>query len=253
MKKLTNRHIKSPRLIPNSNIIKDTKVDFVSLAAHQFKRPLSELRLSLQMLSEGDFGQMTPQQNYIVKKTHERVNMLIRLIDDLLRMTKAGGKKHTHESMPVDIEELIESIIASASEEIMRKSIDFRFQKPFVRVPKLVVNKEEMLLALQNIIDNAIKYTPVGGDITVTLTADNKRLECKVRDSGIGIPEIQKGKLFSQFFRGSNAVKVESIGSGLGLFISKNIIEAHHGKIWFESKENIGSTFFVSLPIHTSK
>lgn len=230
-------------------MIKDTKVDFVSLTAHQFKRPLSELKLSLEMLFGGDFGPMTDQQNYIIKKVLERIKILIHLVDDLLEMTKVDETNHKNGFVLVDVEEVVESIVESASEEIMRKNIEFTFQKSQFKLPKMILDKEKISLAFQNILDNAVKYTPVGGKITISLESNPKQIEFKIQDSGIGIPDLQKGKLFTKFFRGSNAIKMESVGSGLGLFISKNIIESHHGKIWCESKENEGSTFFVNLPI----
>jgi two-component system sensor histidine kinase VicK len=112
-----------------------------------------------------------------------------------------------------------------------------------------MLDQEKMKLAVQNLIDNAIKYSADNSKIDITLTSDNENIEFKIQDQGIGIPEAQQQKIFTKFFRGDNAEKVNTIGSGLGLFLAQNIIEAHSGKIWFESGAGSGTTFYFSLPI----
>ena len=101
-------------------------------------------------------------------------------------------------------------------------------------------------MVIQNLFDNAVKYTPPKGKIEVGIISKKEEIEFKIKDSGIGIPDSQKEKIFTRFSRAGNATK--AAGSGLGLAIAKDIIEKHHGKIWFQSKENEGSTFFFSLP-----
>ena len=97
--------------------------------------------------------------------------------------------------------------------------------------------------------ENAIKYTPEGGKIEISIARDEKEIKFQIKDSGIGIPENQKDKVFGKFFRAQNAIEKEATSSGFGLFISKKIIEAHKGRIWFDSKENKGSVFCFTLPI----
>lgn len=97
-------------------------------------------------------------------------------------------------------------------------------------------------------IDNAIHYTMPGGKVTVILTGDKNEIKITVKDTGIGIPQNQQERVFSKFFRAANAMRVQTDGTGLGLFITKNIIEAHGGKIWFESEEGKGTTFYFTLP-----
>jgi len=110
-------------------------------------------------------------------------------------------------------------------------------------------DKEKMKLALQNLIENAISYSFSGSDVTISVDCDNMNLTVAIKDKGMGIPENQQKRVFSKFFRADNAVKMETEGSGLGLFLTKNIIEKHGGKIWFESEEGKGSTFYFTLPI----
>ncbi len=228
---------------------KEEKISFFSLAAHQLKKPLSTMKLSLQMLLEGDFGQISKEQKDIIEKILQRDEALICLVDDLLHMAQNQKNQKDINLTLVDVEGLIESIINFEKGDIINKKIQIDFVKSNQEIPKVMLDKEKIYLAIQNIIDNAIKYTPDGGRVNVSLRVDKKNLEVKVEDSGIGIPENQKKNLFSQFFRGDNAVKTQTVGSGLGLFIAKSIVEDHKGKIWFESKENQGSKFFIKIPI----
>ena len=112
-----------------------------------------------------------------------------------------------------------------------------------------MLDAEKAKLAFQNIIDNAVRYTSLNGQITISLKIVDKNIEFSVEDSGVGVPENQQARIFTKFFRGANAVRMNTEGSGLGLFIAKNIVEAHGGKIWFKSEENKGTTFYISFPI----
>lgn len=225
------------------------QMDFIALTAHQLKKPLSEIKLSLQMLLDGDFGEITKEQKNFIERILERNETLICLVGDLLDMYQIGDKKTPYRLIPVDVEDLIASILIFEQDEVKKKKINLRFEKPGQKNKKVMLDREKMRIALQNIIDNAVKYTKEGGNIKITLDSGQKELKIKIEDSGIGIPEDQKEKIFTKFFRGANVIRVNAAGSGLGLFIAKNIIEAHRGKIWFESNENQGSAFSVSLPI----
>jgi len=107
---------------------------------------------------------------------------------------------------------------------------------------------EKIRLAINNLLDNAIRYTPAGGRVTVSLSRGKKEIELSVKDTGVGIPKDQQERVFTKFSRGANVIRMATEGSGLGLFITKNIIEAHGGKIWFESGEGKGTTFYLTLP-----
>ena len=113
----------------------------------------------------------------------------------------------------------------------------------------LHANRGQLAQLFQNLIENALKYTPMNGTVQVTARIVDNFLEVSVKDSGIGIPEDQKYNIFSKFFRAANAMKIETVGSGLGLFIAKEVAVRHGGKIWFESKIGEGTTFFVQLPL----
>jgi two-component system sensor histidine kinase VicK len=140
-------------------------------------------------------------------------------------------------------------VIETLEEEIKRKRLKLEFKKPKTKLPQVAVDAEKMELVIQNLLSNAIKYTPAGGRVTISLKGSIKEIEVSVTDTGIGIPEDQKKRVFTKFFRAANAIRAETEGTGLGLFIVKNIIKAHQGKIWFESAEGKGTTFYFTLPV----
>ena len=226
------------------------KLDFFASACHQLKEPLSATKLSLEMLLSGDFGTISEEQKEIIEKILQRNKILISLVKDFLDVVKFGEKESSDNLSPFDIENVIESVVSMEEEIIQKKKIIFKLEKPKIKLPKIVSDEKKIYLAVQNIINNAIKYTPVGGEVKVSFEVDKNNLLIKIQDFGIGIPEDQKKDLFTKFFRGTNAKEIENSGSGLGLFISKNIIESNKGKISFVSDENKGTTFTVTLPIH---
>jgi len=134
-------------------------------------------------------------------------------------------------------------VVEGLKETASLKNIKIKIERPKELLSPIMVDKEKIGIAVQNLVDNAIKYTPAGGKVTITLSKNGNQAFFKIADSGVGIPQDQQDRIFSKFFRGSNVVRLETEGSGLGLYTTKNIIESHKGKIWFESKEGEGTTF----------
>jgi signal transduction histidine kinase len=143
-------------------------------------------------------------------------------------------------------------VVAAFKEEAEKKNIQIEFKESEKETPKVLMDVEKVKLVIENLTDNAIRYTFPGGKITISVSSNKKEIEFKVQDSGVGIPMEQQPRVFTRFFRASNVMRMETEGSGLGLFTSKNIIEAHGGKIWFESKEGKGTAFYFTLPIKSS-
>jgi len=232
---------------------KKTEIDLISLAVHQLERPLSAINVSLKMLLEGDFGSVTKEQRHIIRKILERNKAMIFLVNDFFNVEKFGSKGLVYKWTMVDIEKLVGSVVKLAQEEISNKKIRLELEKTRIKMPKIMADEEKIGVAIQNLIDNAVKYTPPGGKIKISYRVKGgekgSRVEFKVQDYGIGIPEDQKKDLFTKFFRGRNVVKMNIVGSGLGLCIVKSIIEGHRGKVWFKSKDNQGSTFFFTIPV----
>jgi PAS domain S-box-containing protein len=237
--------------ISKEKMIEKMKTEFVSLAAHQIRTPLSMIKWSMSMLKKGDFGKITKKQNDIIEHIYQSNEKLIYLVNDLLDMSHIEEGRYLFKTDFIDLRETLTLVMYNYKDRIKEKEIKVVFEKPD-DFPQISADPEKIKLAVQNLIDNAIKYSSKKGKIIITLKNDEKNIELKVQDSGIGIPKNQQNKIFTEFFRGNNAVKENSSGSGLGLFLTRNIIEAHGGKIWFESEENKGTSFYFSLPIKKS-
>lgn len=228
--------------------IERLKSEFVSLAAHQLRTPLSEIKWALQMSLDGDFGKLEKRQENLLATTYQSNERMIVLVNDLLNVSRLEGGKDIFKSSPTQMRDLVRQEWKSYRGKAREKRVSFLFKEPSKPIPKIFVDEEKIRLVLQNLIDNAIRYTPPKGVVEISLTSSGKDVTLEVRDTGIGIPEHEQTKIFQKFSRASNALKLDTTGSGLGLFISKNIVEAHHGKIWFDSRKNGGTSFYVVLP-----
>jgi len=235
--------------ITHEKRIERMKTEFVSVAAHQLRTPLSAIKWSLGMILAEDMGPLTEEQKTFLQKTYNSNERMISLVNDLLDVARIEEGRYIYKPAFRDLTKICQAVINSYKTDIERKKIKFKFKKPKGRLPKIKLDEEKISLAIQNLLENAIRYTPPEGRIVVSLELKEKEIEFSVKDSGIGIPKEQQDRLFTKFFRGTNAVRIETEGTGLGLFIAKNIIEAHRGRIWAESEENKGSTFHFSLPL----
>mgnify|MGYP001121926293 CR=1 FL=1 len=226
------------------------KSEFVTVAAHQLRTPLSAIKWTLKMFLEGDLGQLTPNQLNFIEKLYQSNERMIELVNDLLNVARIEEGRQITELVPASLESLCQEVIDSFKYLLDKKNIVFGFLLPAEKLPLVKVDRESIKLVIHNLLDNAIKYTPVGGQITISLTKKNDEfLEFQIKDTGFGIPKDQQHRIFSRFFRGANIIKLETEGTGLGLFIVKNIVEAHGGRVWFESEEGKGTTFYFTLPI----
>lgn len=224
------------------------KTEFVSIAAHQLRTPLSAIKWTLRMLLDGDVGRLSKEQLDLLEKTYQSNERMIGLINDLLNVTRIEEGRYIFKPTLVQLEQLCQEVIDAAKEGILRKKINFGFLTPREKLPPVKIDSEKIKLVIQNLLDNAIKYTTSGGRVTISLKKGKKEVELEIQDNGVGIPRDQQERVFTRFFRGANIIRLETTGTGLGLFIAKNIIEAHQGKIWFESEEGKGSTFHFTLP-----
>ena len=235
--------------VTREKLIERMKTEFVSLAAHQLRTPLSAIKWTLRMLLDGDLGKITEEQRDFIEKSYRSNERMIALINDLLDVTRIEEGRYLYKPAFTQLESVTQFVINSYKEEAKRRKIKLEFKKPKKKLPKVKVDVEKIRLAIQNLLDNAVRYTRLGGKVTVSLKYAKKEIEFSVQDSGIGIPEDQKERVFTKFFRGANVLRLETEGSGLGLFITKNVIEAHGGEIWFESEEDKGTTFYFTIPV----
>jgi PAS domain S-box-containing protein len=234
--------------VTREKMIERMKTEFVSISAHQLRTPLSAIKWTLKMFLDGDLGELTKEQREFLEKTYKSNERMINLINDLLNVARIEEGRYLYRPVLADIVPICQSVIDSCKEEIEKKKLKFRFEKP-KGLPKVRVDVEKISLAIQNLLENAIRYNREGGGIEITLEEKEGKIKFSIKDTGIGIPKDQQHRVFTKFFRAPNAMRMETEGSGLGLFITKNIIEAHGGEIWFESEEGKGTTFYFTLPV----
>ncbi len=228
----------------------DVKSDLISISAHQLRTSLSALKWIFKMFLDEDLGKLTNEQTSFMMKAYNSNERMVALVNDLLTLSHAEEMSISYQFEKVDLLYLIEQTIFDFSGETNKKNIELIFLKPDSPISPVNCDKEMIRVVIQNLLENAIKYSNPGGMVFISIKQDGGDIQISVRDTGIGINEDNKESIFKKFYRAPNAIEKEMIGSGLGLFTTKNIIERHKGKIWFESIKNKGTTFFVSLPIN---
>jgi PAS domain S-box-containing protein len=241
------------RDITKEKEIDKAKTEFVSLASHQLRTPLSTVNWYSEMLLTGDVGEVTPDQKKYLEEIYSGNQRMVDLVNTLLDVSRIELGTLVVESKPTDIVKLTQNVIDEQKLQIIEKKIklspSFENDIPLIRAdPKL------LRMVVQNLLSNAVKYTPEGGKIRISLSLnDKKNIIIKMADTGYGIPKDQQDKIFTKLFRADNVIGKDTEGTGLGLYIAKSIVEQAGGKLWFESKENQGSTFYVTLPLRKTK
>lgn len=224
------------------------KPDLILIAAHQLKTPLSGLRWTFKMFLGGEVGKLTPEQKKLLEKGNEATEGMIILINDLLNMARLEKGKSIYNFQKHNFSLIAKNAAVSLLAAAKRKNI--KIEMKFI--PKeiwLVCDNATIKIAISNLVENAINYSSERKKVFISAAKKGNYVEFCVEDSGIGIPSYQRKNIFSKFFRGDNAARLQIGGSGLGLHITKKIIKDHGGKIRFESQENKGSKFFFSLPL----
>ena len=224
------------------------KSDFISIAAHQLRTPLSAIKWVIRMILDGDAGKLNKEQQELLDKGYLSNERIIRLVNDLLNVSRIEEGKFGFNFKKEDFLEVLAIAISNIESLATKNHQELIVKKPS-KLPKIFLDKERMIMVLQNLLSNAIKYTPEYGKIKVIVKVDKQNLNVKINDQGVGIPAEDQPKLFSKFFRAANVVKLETEGTGLGLFIVKNIIEKHNGQVSLKSEEGKGTEVNFSVPI----
>ncbi len=240
--------MKASRQEKEKNVFNE--LDSIFLVAHQLKAPLAKIKWTLRMLIEEDLGAINEEQKEFLENAYQASERIINLVNDLLDISRISKGNEYLDLKKVDLLDLVKKEVDFYKKEGEKKNISFIFKKPLNKEKFIVkIDFEKIRIVIDNLIRNAIKYTPKGGKIVISLKKRKKEIEFSIKDNGIGIPQDQQDKIFRKFFRADNGKKIDTTGSGLGLYIAKSIIEAHNGRIWFESEENKGTTFYFTLPI----
>jgi len=225
-----------------------SKSDFVSVAAHQLRTPLSAIKWIFELLLRNEAGKIRPEQRQYLNMGFISNERLITIVRDLLNVSKIEEKNLKLNLSSCDIKKILVKAQINLANIITDKQLDLQYEIA-ENLPALMIDKKKISMAIENILSNAVNYTPEGGKIKISAAAEGGWLVISLADNGIGIPEAAKKKIFSKFFRASNAIRVHSDGSGLGLFIAQSIIKMHKGNITFESQEGIGTKVIIKLPI----
>jgi len=228
------------------------KSEFLSIAAHQLRTPLTGIKGYLSMFLEGDFGKIPESQRVELEKIFKSSDRLTRLIDVFLNVSRIETGRLDLKRVKVRLAEILDGVIAEIEQQAKAKGLELTIQKLADDLPDMYLDQDKIHDVMMNLVDNAIKYTPKGW-VNVRLARSKSLITFEVSDSGIGIADDEIDKLFHKFSRAEAVSRIHTGGSGLGLFIAKKIIEAHGGRIWAESPgEGKGSKFTFTLPIQTT-
>ena len=229
--------------------IDQMKSEFVTVATHQLRTPLSAIRWTLQMILKGDLGPLSEEQHTFLAQAYESNNRLIALLQDILTADhiESGTVGRTGEH--ADAAAVIATLISDVRIIADRKGVSLHYEAPESPCPRLSIDPQRLRTVLQNLVENAVQYSREGGEVVIRLACRDKSAEISVTDAGIGIPRQLQQHIFSRFYRAENAVRAVTEGTGLGLYIAKRVVERAGGTITFTSEENVGTTFVVTLPV----
>ncbi len=228
-------------------LLDETKDDFISMASHQLRTPLTSVKGYLSMVVEGDAGEITKQQRQMLIQAFDSSQRMVYLISDLLNISRLQTGKFNIDRSNCDLSKIIEDEINLVYETAHARDIRIIYKKP-AHFPVISVDEMKTRQVIMNFLDNAIHYTQQNGEINVFLENKSNTIEVRVQDNGMGVPASVVHRLFTKFYRADNAKKARPDGTGLGLFMAKKVIIAQGGSIIFSTKENRGSIFGFSLP-----
>jgi signal transduction histidine kinase len=224
------------------------KDEFVTVASHQLRGPATDISWALQSLSQ--VSELNDTNKMIVTAAVTASQNLLRRIEGLLNIAKMEDGQFGYQFEDADIVDYVGTILADVLPAARKAGVKIYFDRPTEPMPHVMIDPKRLQLAVVNLLENAIRYNVENGEVTVKIDkmADKPFVVVSVKDTGIGVPADAIGKLFTKFYRADNAVKSQTEGSGLGLYISKGIITAHGGQIWAESELNRGTTISFTLP-----
>jgi signal transduction histidine kinase len=223
------------------------KDEFVSLASHQLRTPASGIKSILATVLAGDFGALNDRQRHFLGRALESNERELNIIEELLNVAKADAGRLVLRPSEVDLRELIRTVLAE-----QRRAIDEKRLKISVKQPnkplRLLADREKLYMAIGNLVDNARKYTPEEGKITITVHGRKGMVAIEVTDTGMGIDEADLAHVFDRFKRANSVLEGSIEGTGLGLYLARRIVELHRGNLQVNSRKGRGSTFIMTLP-----
>lgn len=241
---IASRRKEEQKIIQKLRKLNEMKSDFFWMTAHQLRTPLTNTRWHIELLiKDQNLSEETKQK---ISKIQNGLEKMTLQINEILKVSRTQHYELDMKPQKINISATIEKIIEELNAEIQGKYLDIDLNLDST-VSDVIVAKYHFEEVLENLISNAVKYNKIRGSIKIVTQKKNNRLIFQIKDTGIGIPQIEQSKMFSKFFRATNVKNAE--GTGLGLSVIKAYIEGWNGKIWFESKENEGSVFYFDIPI----
>ncbi|MDP3964235.1 MAG: PAS domain-containing sensor histidine kinase [bacterium] len=228
--------------------IDKAKTEFVSLASHQLSSPLSTINWYLEMLLDGDAGPISSKQKDFLSEILAGSRRMTNLVNALLNVSRLDLGTFVVNHEPVNLVHIIEDILKECYPEIQSRKLSLKTEFES-ELPSIMADSNLIRIIFQNLLTNAVKYTPARGRVSIALSRRGASIIGIVSDTGIGIPSYQQDKVFSKLFRGDNVIKRNKQGTGLGLYMVKSILDAVGGKIRFVSQEGKGTTFTLTLPV----
>ncbi len=226
----------------------EAKDEFISMASHQLRTPLTSIKGYIDMMLDGDAGEVTPTQRQFLTEAFVSSERMVHLINDFLNVSRLQTGKFMLEKRPTDLVEVVKQEIESLKISASGRDLSFKL-KLAKSIPKLLIDEAKMRQVIMNFADNALYYSKPGSSIAITLKKEDDAVVFTVKDTGIGVPPEEQAHLFTKFYRATNARKQRPDGTGVGLYLAKRVIVAHGGSVIFNSTEGKGSTFGFRLPI----
>ncbi len=226
------------------------KSEFVSLASHQLRTPLTGIKWFVDLMLRGKAGEVTADQKDFLTQISDSNERMIKLVEDLLNVSRieAGGTKFIITKKTTDIAPILDSLATDLIGLAEKHKVKIIRDTDFPKTLNLQVDSDKIRQVFGNLLSNAVKYSHEGDEVHIKADSSDKQYTTfSISDTGLGIPTKDQGRMFEKFFRAENVQTKETDGTGLGLYVVKAIVEGHGGKLRFESKENMGTTFFVSL------
>jgi len=239
--------------ITREAIMERTKREFVSIAAHQLRTPLTGMKWTVESLLSDAKGTLSAAQTAIVGQAMEATRRMIDLVDDLLDVSRIEEGRFGVKPKKQPIAPVIKRVVDDLRPQAARKSVTLNAEVQ-EDLPEIEFDDDKIQFAISNLVDNAIKYSESGGSVRVRAALHGREIVISVQDSGIGIPASEQDRVFSKFYRSQKALLFHTDGSGLGLYVAKNIVDKHGGRISFSSKEGKGTEFTIALnapAVHT--
>ncbi len=225
------------------------KSEFVSVASHQLRTPLSAIRWEAELLlSKFRKEAVSSKQRHSIENINALSEKMTKLVNDLLDVARIDQGRLIIKKVPVNIIDIVEDAIVGVSAITKTRNIEVALRDK-KKIPLVIGDPEKLRMVVENLLNNSIKYTINHGKIEIRLVKKGNFIIFSIKDNGVGIPTEQHSRVFDKFFRSDNVVKYQTEGTGLGLYIAKNILEQLNGKIWFDSVEGLGSIFSFSIPV----